>query len=166
MTAPGGLDKVHRAQADALEIEAGAKRRLADEYARIGDNLPSVPDGNSQPTAADLGLSRKGIHDAREIRDAEASIAGVLELVAAYHHIAVDELVAPTRRSPAIARARQVAMYLAVVDLEIPRNTVGRIFGRHWTTIGYAVARVEDRRDDPAFDGRIAELEAQLVPTT
>lgn len=79
--------KVHRAQADALEIEAAAKRKLADEYdaaqergevAKIGDNLPSVPDGNAKPTAADIGISRKDIHEARMIRDAEEASPGVV----------------------------------------------------------------------------------------
>lgn len=77
----------HRAQADALEIEAQAKRRLADEYdaaqergevAKIGDNLPSVPDKNSKATAADIGLSRKEIHEARIVRDAEKEEPGII----------------------------------------------------------------------------------------
>lgn len=77
----------HRVQADALEIEARAKRRLADEYdaaqergevAKIGDNLPSVPKQNSKPTAADIGLSRKDIHEARIIRDAEVADPGIV----------------------------------------------------------------------------------------
>lgn len=81
------LSKVHRAQADALEIEAMAKRRLADEYdaaqergevASVGQ--PSiVPEGNDKPaTAADLGLSRKDIHEARQIRDAEVAEPGII----------------------------------------------------------------------------------------
>jgi hypothetical protein len=73
-----------RAQADALEIEALASRRLADEYdaaqergeiARHGETLrngPDVPKRNGgKATAADVGLSRKEIHEARLIRDAE-----------------------------------------------------------------------------------------------
>ena len=80
----------HRAQADALEIEAAAKRRLADEYdaaqkrgelARLGTNQSDlgVSDGNTRPsTAADIGLSRKSIHDARLIRDAEAVDPGLV----------------------------------------------------------------------------------------
>ena len=75
----------HRAQADALEIEAGAKRRLADEYdagqkrgevAKLGDNQhkEGVPNQNTLPaTAAELGLDRKEIHEARQIRDVIAS---------------------------------------------------------------------------------------------
>ena len=81
---------VHRAQADALEIEAMAKRRLADEYdaaqergevATVGQ--PSiVPVGNDKPaTAADLGLTRKDIHEARQIRDAERDDPGIVRRV-------------------------------------------------------------------------------------
>lgn len=80
----------HRAQADALEIEAAAKRRLADEYdaaqargdiARLGTNQSQlgVSDGNTRPaTASDLGLSRKSIHDARLIRDVEVANPGIV----------------------------------------------------------------------------------------
>jgi hypothetical protein len=81
----------HRAQADALEIEAAAKRRLADEYdaaqergevASNGQRGPekAVDDRNgfSPATAADLGLRRDQIHDARLIRDAEAADPGIV----------------------------------------------------------------------------------------
>lgn len=79
------IGAVYRAQADALLIEALAKHRLADEYdaaqergevARIGDNLPSVAGDNAKPTAADLGLRRDEIHEARKLRDAEAAEPG------------------------------------------------------------------------------------------
>lgn len=81
------IAKVHRAQADALEIEAMAKRRLADEYdaaqerGEVGQQTGRpkiVPDGNDIPSAADLGLSRKDIHEARQIRDAEAVQPGIV----------------------------------------------------------------------------------------
>lgn len=81
---------VHRAQGEALLIEARAKMRLADEYdgaqergevAGIGDNLPSVGDHNSKPTAADIGLRRDEIHEARKLRDAEAADPGKAERV-------------------------------------------------------------------------------------
>ncbi len=77
------LAGVHRAQADALLIEAGAKVRLADEYdaaqargeVRTRRDNQHVPDRN-KPRVADLGLSRKDIHDARKVRDAEAADPG------------------------------------------------------------------------------------------
>lgn len=80
------IAKAHRAQADALEIEAMAKRRLADEYdaaqergevASVGKPV-NVPNGNNKPTAAEIGLTRKGIHEARLIRTAEIESPGVI----------------------------------------------------------------------------------------
>ena len=78
----------HRAQADALTIEALAKRRLADEYdaaqergeiARHGGGRKfKVGDPNVEVTAADLGLRRDEIHEARVIRDAEAAEPGIV----------------------------------------------------------------------------------------
>jgi hypothetical protein len=76
----------HRAQAHALEIEARAKRRLADEYdaaqargeiARNGGDRTRLPDENSA-TVSDLGLTHKDIHDARLIRNAEAADPGIV----------------------------------------------------------------------------------------
>jgi hypothetical protein len=73
----------HRAQAHALEIEAAAKRRLADQYdaaqargevAKRG--WESGVDKRNTTTAADLGLRRDQIHDARLIRDAEVAEPG------------------------------------------------------------------------------------------
>jgi hypothetical protein len=81
----------HRAQADALEIEAAAKRRLADEYdaaqargdvatrQRNPGSVGHVGDHNMPPaTAADLGLRRDQIHEARQLRDAEAAEPGIV----------------------------------------------------------------------------------------
>lgn len=76
----------HRAQADALEIEALAKRRLADEYdsaqgrgevKRNGGNRSTVEDRNTA-SASDIGLRRDQIYDARQLRDAEANDPGIV----------------------------------------------------------------------------------------
>ncbi len=89
--AKGAHDQVvaaaHRAQADALEIEAEAKRRLADEYdggqqrgeiAKKGKPV-NVPDQNIKATAAEIGLTRKDVHDARRVRNAEQAQPGVVK---------------------------------------------------------------------------------------
>jgi hypothetical protein len=81
------IGAVYRAQADALEIEAQAKRRLADEYDAaqergevVGNKgggfrwereKQTVEGYNSKPTAAELGLDKTEIHHARKLRDAE-----------------------------------------------------------------------------------------------
>ena len=69
--------------------------RLAEEYgaaqdrgevAKLGDNLPSVVASNAKQatptpkpaTAADLGIRRDEIHEARKLRDAERAEGGVI----------------------------------------------------------------------------------------
>lgn len=78
------IAKAHRAQADALEIEAMAKRRLADEYdaAQLRGEVapqgkPSATEGLA--TAAEIGLTHKDIHEARQIRDAEETYPGIVK---------------------------------------------------------------------------------------
>lgn len=76
----------HRAQADALEIEAAAKRRLADEYdaaqergeiGKRGDFGGVTSRGEDTPTVSDIGLTHKAVHDARQFRDAEEADPGI-----------------------------------------------------------------------------------------
>jgi N6-adenosine-specific RNA methylase IME4 len=75
--------RAHRAQADALEILAKAKRKLADEYdaaqergevaghggKRGNQHAAKVGDDNVA-TVADIGLTRPEVFEARQIRDA------------------------------------------------------------------------------------------------
>jgi len=74
----------HRAQADALEIEAAAKRRLADEYdaaqarGEVAGHGRSKVEPANVTKASDLGLRRDQIHDARVIRDAEVADPGIV----------------------------------------------------------------------------------------
>ena len=83
------IPRIHRAQADALVIEAEAKRRLADEYdaaqqrgevkANGGARNFTVPNENTEiPSAADVGLARKTIHESRKVRDAEKAAPGLV----------------------------------------------------------------------------------------
>lgn len=113
------LAAVHRAQADALLVEARAKMRLADEYDGAQDRgemaKPGkpviVPDGNNKGTTAEANISRKEIHEARALRDAEKAEPGKTERV-------VKEIVergeeptrakvhrAVTEKPPALAKA-------------------------------------------------------------
>ncbi|MEM1345631.1 MAG: hypothetical protein AAGI34_13775 [Pseudomonadota bacterium] len=91
----------HRAQADALEIEATAKRRLADEYDAAqergevrGAGNPNCSGSEQLPGPSDLGLTRKQVHDARQVRDAERTQPG---LVRGTLDRALDEGREPTR---------------------------------------------------------------------
>lgn len=71
------LSAVYRAQADALEIEALAKRRIADEYDDAQDRgeIRTQADNKlftnaKKASAADIGITPNEIHEARQIRDA------------------------------------------------------------------------------------------------
>lgn len=69
---PSAKQAAHRAQADALEIEALAKRRLADEIdtaqerGEVAKQGAHISAGNM--SVQELGLSPKQIHEARQIR--------------------------------------------------------------------------------------------------
>jgi hypothetical protein len=82
--------------------------------------------------------------------------------VAPVFAVARATLWAGTRGSPREAFARQVAMYLAHVGLELSLSEVGRLFGRDRRTVAYACAVVEDRRDAAAFDRALDLLEGTL----
>ena len=77
------ITAVYRAQADALEIESLAKRRLADEYDAAqerGEVRGARERTTSSPEAvgvSDLRISHKEIHEARQVRDAEAADPGI-----------------------------------------------------------------------------------------
>jgi chromosomal replication initiation ATPase DnaA len=80
-------------------------------------------------------------------------------------NVALDELLAPTRRAPYVARARQVAMYIAHVACGLSIAEVASSFGRDRSTAVHACRVVEDRREDPRFDQWLADVEAQLGTT-
>ncbi len=76
---------VWRAHGSSMVTPLIANQRFADEYdaaqergeASSGGRPKSVPTGNGF-TAAEIGLSRKDIHEARTIRDAVAKSKGKL----------------------------------------------------------------------------------------
>lgn len=78
------IAKAHRTQADALEIEAGAKRRLADEYdaaqerGEIGKHGGHKQVSDGETWKATEVIPPKDIHEARIIRDAENAQPGIV----------------------------------------------------------------------------------------
>lgn len=83
------LSEIYRAQADILMTEARGKMRLAEEYdaaqdrGEIATGRPKKSSGveEFQATAADIGLTHKDIHEARQIRDAERADPGITERI-------------------------------------------------------------------------------------
>ena len=125
------ISAAHRAQADALAIEAQAKRRLADEYdqARIngtasaqGQRTDLLPEEKKVATAAELGLTHKEIHDARLLRDAEDADPGIVRRT-------LDEKLSrgeePTRS--AVRRAAEAKLQRSVDRLRRIQESVRRL---------------------------------------
>lgn len=80
------LAATYRAQGDALAIQARAKMRLADEYdaAQERGEIAKAGKPNSSfteelPSAIDIGLTHKEVHEARQLRDAELQSPGVID---------------------------------------------------------------------------------------
>ena len=76
--------------------------------------------------------------------------------------VSAEEIALASRGPAPVALARQVAMYLHHVELRQSLTEVAARFGRDRTTVAHACRTVEDRRDDPAFDGFIGALEAAI----
>ena len=107
--------KAHRLQGDALLIEAQARMRIADEWdnaeangqiSRGGrpakdhaDGEKPVSGGNGF-TAADTGLSRKQISEARQLRNAERKSPGIAERAIAAR---LQQGLAPTKANLRVA---------------------------------------------------------------
>lgn len=76
--------------------------------------------------------------------------------------VPVEAMDSATRGTAAAALTRQVAMYLAHVAFEMSLARVAVSFERDRSTVAYACHKVEDMRDDPAFDARMDDLETSL----
>jgi hypothetical protein len=102
-----------------------------------------------------LPASRRGAPNTARLANCRLA----LKLVANRFALQPREIVTRRRGSRRVVRARQAAMYLAHVALGVPLIAVGKAFRRDHTTASHAVRRVEDQRDDPAFDAALADLE-------
>ncbi|HEY2186767.1 MAG TPA: helix-turn-helix domain-containing protein [Xanthobacteraceae bacterium] len=63
------------------------------------------------------------------------------------------------RRSREADRARQLGMYLARVVLRLGLRETARGFGRNHRAVLQACRRIEEAREDPAFDRTVEWLE-------
>ena len=87
----------------------------------------------------------------------------VLHMVGKAYKIRRRLLLHPSRSTAGAARARQMAMYLMHVVLGRAMSDVGVVFHRDRTTVSYACAKVEDLRDDPAFDAQLDRFEQRIL---
>jgi hypothetical protein len=165
------LDAVHRAQADALRIEAMADQRLAAEYEAAqergevqkagGDRRSiNVPhENNDPPTVEQIGLTRKQVHEARQVRDAEIAVPGVVERT-------VEEAVA-NGEEPTRAKVRRAVREAISKAQETPKSEV-----EENTTLSddavnrrSAQERRQERRDE-TLSSSLYALQLAISPVT
>lgn len=83
-------------------------------------------------------------------------------VAAAARRVGWAQLASPRRETAPVAGARQLAVYLQHVAFETSLSACARLFARDRATIRHACARIEDGRDDPAFDLAVQRLELAL----
>jgi chromosomal replication initiation ATPase DnaA len=76
--------------------------------------------------------------------------------------VALAALVQPDRGGVREAFARQMAMYLCRLVYTMSLRDIALAFGRDRSTAMHAIRRVEDAREDPEIDRRLAWLETVI----
>jgi hypothetical protein len=109
---------------------------------------------------ADAGAAPVAGGEGQDGRSEDLSV--VAGLICATYGLSLRDLHAPTRLKWRVARARQVAVYLAHVGLGITLSAAARWFGRDPSTASHACRMIENARDEAAFDLALARLEAAL----
>ena len=120
------------------------------EFIRFESGVKSLP----------LSRADQAIIDADAIGDIRASL--LVRVVATAEDVSVREIFQHTRSCAPIAATRQLAMYMMHVVIGRNLTEVGKFFGRDRTTVAYACARIEDLRDDEAFDYKIDQIEEKF----
>lgn len=88
-----------------------------------------------------------------------ASCECVIDLAAAFFNVSGKDLRRPGRCADNISRVRQIAMYVAHVELGFSMAEVGKGFGRDRTTVVHACHTIEDMRDDEEADAIVVRME-------
>lgn len=171
----------YRMQADALEIEAGAKRRLADEYdaAQERGEVATRADQNLLPdekkvSVTDLGLSHRDIHDARQVRDAEAADPGIvrraldekLERGEEPTKAAVKAAVRAQREAQQAEHDRQREEHVASLPANIRAAEAAKEANRQKAQTRDAAADADETADASEAEDRVAELEEAVRDLT
>ncbi|RYE78479.1 MAG: chromosomal replication initiator DnaA [Hyphomicrobiales bacterium] len=90
--------------------------------------------------------------------------ARIVDLVGTARGVTPAEILSHRRCSNEVALARHLAMYLVHTLLRRQYKEVGILFGRDRTTVAYACARTEDRREDRSrFERDVVAIEAILA---
>lgn len=130
----------------------------------------SAPPAGMAPETKGLGPEDDGPRVRRRM-DGQAAPIVVPEVACRIVRQLVLEMTAMASERPLWRRdsrrstchVRQIAMYVCHVVLRLSQSDIGEAFGRDRTTVGHACNRVEDRRDDVAFDAFVSAIERVVL---
>jgi chromosomal replication initiator protein len=90
-------------------------------------------------------------------------IADVIKVVGEVHDLTVDQLKSK-RRTQDLARARQIAMYLAREMTGASLNQIGRALGnRDHSTVSHAYQKIQkEMKTDPRFRGAVLDIQDRV----
>ncbi|MFO1129062.1 MAG: chromosomal replication initiator protein DnaA [Rhodospirillales bacterium] len=139
----------HRITSNVRELE-GALNRVVAHAQLIGRDI-------SIETAQEV------LHDLLRANDRRITIDDIQKQVAAHYNIRIADM-SSARRARAVARPRQVAMYLAKQLTSRSLPEIGRKFGgRDHTTVMHAVRKVEELRAQDASFAEDLELLRRML---
>jgi len=139
----------HKITSNVRELE-GALNRIIAHATLVG-----------RPVS--LESSQEVLHDLLRVSDRRVTIEQIQKRVAAHFNIKLSEM-SSARRARAVARPRQVAMYLTKQLTSRSLPEIGRKFGnRDHTTVMHAVRKVEElRAGDNSFNEDVELLRRML----
>ena len=139
----------HKITSNVRELE-GALNRVVAHATLVGG-------------AVTLESTQEVLHDILRSNDRRITIEDIQKKVAAHFNIKVSDMHS-ARRSVAIARPRQVAMYLSKKLTTKSLPEIGRKFGgKDHTTVMHAVKRIDElSRNDKEFAGDVELLMKML----
>ena len=94
---------------------------------------------------------------------AQLSEQKIINVVADYYNLAPNQLTGKVRTGQ-LALARHVAMYLIRINIDVPLNKIGNMFGgRDHTTVMNGISKVESMlKTDEALKAAIDELQKRI----
>ena len=139
----------HKITSNVRELEGALNRILA--YASLV----------GRPVT--LESAQEVLHDLLRANDRRVTIEEIQKRVAEHFNIKLSEM-SSARRSRAVARPRQVAMYLAKQLTQRSLPEIGRKFGgRDHTTVMHAVRKVDELRGSDATFAEDVELLRRML---
>ena len=139
----------HKITSSVRELE-GALNRIVAHATLVGRQIT-------------LETCQEVLHDILRASDRRVTIDEIQKKVAEHYNVRISDM-ASARRARAVARPRQVAMYLAKTLTARSLPEIGRKFGgRDHTTVMHAVKKVEElRAGDAAFAEDVDLLKRML----